>query len=373
MDLKMEIYSPELELLDILETYKSVLWNEYAFKAGTFSVESLITDQTVQLLVPDNIIWIEGETAGIIEYIEKSAESSGSYITIKGRLLTGILDRRILWGPYNFYGKVPAIMCNIVDDCAVNPTRGSASARKITGLEIISTIPDTSDMIRKQSTGDSLLEALEELGETNLVAFGVRFLAQTSKMEFWVRPGVDRTVNQATVEPVFYSTELDDVLESEYSYDSNDYKNVAYIAGEGEGSSRVYVEVDEGVDNTGLSRRELFVDARDLQSGTDSEDPLTPQEYEKLLTDRGHEKLAARQLVKSFSATIRVIDPTYVLGEDFYLGDIITVTDERLNLTVDAVVEGVQRGVTAEGETMSLILGHEQQTVYEILKQKGDK
>ena len=42
---------------------------------------------------------------------------------------------------------------------------------------------------------------------------------------------------------------------------------------------------------TGLSRREIYIDARDLQSDSDPDDPLTPEEYAAVLTTRGRGKL----------------------------------------------------------------------------------
>ena len=43
---------------------------------------------------------------------------------------------------------------------------------------------------------------------------------------------------------------------------------------------------------TGLSRRELWVDARDIQSG-EGEGALSPEEYAQALETRGREKVAA--------------------------------------------------------------------------------
>lgn len=247
MDLKMEVYTPFLELVGLLEIQRSVIWEEKAFSAGSFSVESLITDESRELLVPDNIIWIEGESAGIIEYVNQESDETGPYISVKGRTLTGILDRRALLGQYNMSGTVPAIMRRLVDDCCVHPTRGNVEARKIPCLALAD-IPAGGTSIRVQKTGGSLLEALEELGEAYQAAFGVRFNPSVPQMEFWVNPGVDRSVNQTANDPVFYSTELDDVLSSEYSYDSGNYRNVAFVAGEGEGKDRVMITIEDLVD-----------------------------------------------------------------------------------------------------------------------------
>ena len=124
---------------------------------------------------------------------------------------------------------------------------------------------------------------------------------------------------------------------------------------------------------TGLSRRELFIDARDLQSDSDPDNPLTAEEYAALLLNRGKQKLAANQLVRSFAAEVRTNDPTYPYGVDFQLGDTITVADERLGITVDAVVQGVERSVSASGESLTLTLGYGQPTIFDKLKRKEDK
>jgi len=250
MELKMEVYTPALELVGILEVQRSVLWESRAFSAGSFSVDSLITDESRALLVPENIVWIEGETAGIIEYVQQQAEEDGPYITVKGRDLTGILDRRILWGLYDLKGTVPDIMRRLVEDCCIHPARGDAAARVIPGLVLAE--PDGTDqgpVIQVQRTGGALLEALELLGEAYQTAFGVRFHPQVPQMEFWVRRGTDRSTGQNANEPVFFSTELDDVLASEYTYNSENYKNVSLVAGEGEGKDRITVTVEKDVEN----------------------------------------------------------------------------------------------------------------------------
>lgn len=124
---------------------------------------------------------------------------------------------------------------------------------------------------------------------------------------------------------------------------------------------------------TGLRRRELYVDARDLQPGSDPDNPLTPEEYAALLTVRGAEKLAENQLVRSFEAAVRTLDPTYRLGEDFRLGDTITVTDGRLGVTANAVVRAAERTVSGAGEGLTLTLGYSAPTLHDILKRKAGR
>lgn len=238
--LKMGVYTPGLELVGLLESFKSLIFQEQAFAAGSFTVDCSMTPTVRRLLVKENIIWFQEETAGIIEYIFQRQDEAGPYITAKGRLLSGILDRRILWGRYDMSGTPQSIMCRMVDACAVTPTD---PARVIPGLTI-EPPAEGGPNIRKQKTGGTLLETLSELGETYNVAFGVRLDPGGPEMVFWTRPGLDRTMSQSENDPVFFSTELDDVLESEYTYDSSGYRNVTLVAGEGEGEGRVMVTVN---------------------------------------------------------------------------------------------------------------------------------
>ena len=373
MEWKMEVYSPDLELLGILETYDALVVEQWAFEPGSFSLQSVLTPQTRDLLRPENILWLEGETAGIIEVVQASVSESGDILSVKGPLLDGILSRRILWGQYNLYGSPPALLYEVVRDCAISPTRGSAAQRTIPHLTLAGEAPEDARRIRKQSTGDTLTDFLTEVGQANGVAHGVRFNPVVPQMEFWARLGVDRTVHQTAVDPVLYSTELDDVLSSEYAYDASGYRNVALVAGEGEGAERRTETIfgPPGGEPGGLSRRETYVDARDLQSNADPDDPMTEEEYLEALKTRGKENLSDHQLVQSFSATVRTLDPTYVYGVDFFLGDTITVTDERLGLSVSALVEGVERSVGKNGEDLILTLGYGPPTLGDRLRKAG--
>ena len=243
LDIKMEVYAPSLELLGLLEEFSGFQYEECAFGAGSFLVSAPLTDAARALLQAENIIWFAGNVAGILESLEEQSGRDGESLIARGRLLTGILDRRILWGRYDLCGKPAALMRSLVEDCAISPARGDREARKIPGLVLGEAPPETAPSVCRQKTGGSLLEALEAMGEAHSVAFGVEFDAAAPCMEFFARPCADRTINQTENEPVFFSTELDDVLQSEYTYNSAPYKNVALVAGEGEGANRVFVTV----------------------------------------------------------------------------------------------------------------------------------
>lgn len=76
--------------------------------------------------------------------------------------------------------------------------------------------------------------------------------------------------------------------------DDKPWKNYAYVLGEGVGAARVQVIVDQ---TGGAERRELYVDASDLQKGT-----LTDLQYQALLTARGASKLAEARRIDTAKA-----------------------------------------------------------------------
>lgn len=131
--------------------------------------------------------------------------------------------------------------------------------------------------------------------------------------------------------------------------------------------------LSETTQPAGFARRELYVDARDLQSDGGGENPLTPEQYLEALSSRGAQKLAERRLVRSFTADIRTQDPTYLLDQDFFLGDTVTVIDLRLGATAQAAVQGVEQAVGPQGESLTLSLGFGQPTLYDKLKRKAER
>lgn len=238
--LKMAVYSPELELTGLLGGYRSLLVEEKAFTAGSFTLDCPLTAQNRELLVPENILWFREGQAGIIEYLDEQNQGETAAVTVKGRDLTGILDRRILWGRFNLSGTPEAVMARLVEANAVSP---QDPARTFPGLVLADIPARTGPVIRVQKTGGSLLEALEELGEAYGVAFGVRFNPFVPQMKFWVRPGADHSAGQQEGDPVFFHTALGDVLESAYTYNSAQARNIALVAGEGEETQRTYLTV----------------------------------------------------------------------------------------------------------------------------------
>ncbi len=108
------------------------------------------------------------------------------------------------------------------------------------------------------------------------------------------------------------------------------YKNVAYVAGNGEGMDRTFIACGD-LTAEGLDRRELFVEANDIKL----EDGMSQTEYEALLAARGLETLAEYSKGDEISFSIPVDD----FGKYFSLGDsvVCVLTEYGVGLTVPIV------------------------------------
>jgi hypothetical protein len=169
------------------------------------------------------------------------------------------------------------------------------------------------------------------------------------------------------VTPVTLASSLDDILSSSYYSSMENWKNFAYIAGEGTGSDRRYATLETVDQVSSYQRRELFVDARDVQS-EDGETIIPPAEYTGMLVQRGSEKLTRFKRVQEFEATIRNNPRSYVYGVDFFLGDTVTVIDEDLGVTVDAVVTKVTSSKTQGKEETEISFGYGVPTIYKRMR-----
>ena len=343
-------------------------WGEKFSEAGSFELWCPLNDQNAELLREDYFVWLGGtrDTAGIIEFKELEVDEEGTEtIHVRGRLLECILERRTLYPAFIFTGKAGAAINKMVDTTLVNPTD---TKRKVPLLSVDSSGDNLGAQVSFQKTGGDVLSQSSELAQANGLGFKVFFNPRAKSLTFKVLQGTDRTIDQSVVNPVYFASDLDDILESGYSHNKADFRNVAYVAGEDSGANREVVEVGT---STGLDRREVFVDARDLQSEKDEGGTIPADEYTAMLQERGKASLEEYKDIQTFSATIRTFGVTgYEYGVDFFLGDLVTVYDRRLKVRVNAIVTAVELEYDTDGQTLQLTFGYQQPTLANKLKRR---
>ena len=366
MELNLYVFDSSITPLGVIDVVTGLTWEEKFADAGNFELWCPLNDQNAELLQEDNLLWIGGESAGVIEFKELTSDEEGTEtIHIQGRLAESYLDYRTIYPTVSMTGKISAILRKQVESNLINPTD---MARKIPNIELASDQVAYGDSVSYQKTGDTVLLEASKLCEANGLGFRLQFFPRLYKFVFRVYQGTDRTLDQSVVNPVLFSSDLDDILESNYSHNKSELRNFAYVAGEDSGTSRKVQTVGSA---TGISRRELFVDARDLQSEKEDGTAIPESEYNSMLVERGKTSLEDYKDIESFSATLRTFGVTgYVFGVDFFLGDKVTVYDSRLKVRTNAVVTSVLMTYDEDGERMDITFGYEQPTIANKLRRR---
>lgn len=318
--MELWIYTPDYELMDVCDTASSIIWTTRARQCGDFEIYVQASPEMLALLQEDRIVSKPGDPYGaIIEKVHiKTDEEFGDFITATGRSLCSIYDRRIVWEQTQISGTVENAMRRLVTDAYISP---AIEARKYDKLTLADAHGYT-DTVRAQYTGTVLLEALEKLSAAHGYGFTVKMQGGVLVADFY--KGVDRSTGQSENTPVIFSEFYDTLITSAYTKDKTLLKNVALVAGEGEGSARKRATVTRDSTVTGLSRREMYIDARDVSS---NEGEITDAEYLEQLTQRGISDLSEATEIESFEGVIQS-QQQYTFGVDYNLGDLVTVVNK---------------------------------------------
>lgn len=351
--------------------YDSLIWPDKFNGYASFELWAPITEENSEYFKKGNILWCGGDNAAKVEIVKSTIDDKGNKtFNVKGRTLEVVLTTRIIWGTYNASNKYASTaMYEIVNQNCVNPTNAK---RKIPYLECAED-KQLGGKMSVQKTGGDVYDSLTTIAGSKDLGFNVLFRPKEKKLIFEVVAGVDRTIEQSVVDPVEFSTDLEDILSSSYYTNDQDEKNVAFVQGEGDGASRVS-QISGNNELEGFDRKELYVDARDLQSETVNEDgsttSLTPDEYKAALVNRGDDKLSECEVTETFEAQIRVFgDVQYEFGKDYQKGDKVTVRDRQLNVVVSARITEVEEDFDDE-YALVLTFGYSYPTIMQKVKQQ---
>lgn len=313
-------------LIGVVDSFVSVIWRPSYYDIGDFEIYMGATTGALELLQQNRLVVrntdISTDPAGnttyknvmIIKNIDLVTDiENGDFITVTGKELKYLLHQRIVWSQTNLTGTAENGIRTLVNQNAVNPTD---TKRKIPNL-VLGAAAGLSDEIKKQVTGEYLDIAITEIC-TNY-KYGWEIYGYNNQYVFIVYKGLDLSYGQNERPYVVFSDSFENLYNTEYQLFTENYANTALVGGEGEGTARKYTSVNPSF--TGLDRYEMFIDARDLSTNNGE---ISTSEYLLLLKERGVEKLAEASITEGFSGSVYT-SGNYVYGEDFYLGDTVTV------------------------------------------------
>lgn len=221
-------------------------------------------------------------------------------------------------------------------------------------------IPDKTDT---QISWGSVLDAEITLAKGAGLGFREIFDPTTAQETFEVYQGTDRTQGEGY--NGWFGDDIGNLASYTLAQGTDGWKNLAIVAGEGEGADRTVVTASLG-DYTGDDRRELWVDAKDLTrrcqvavpdgSGgyTYTEKTYSESEYKALLQARGLEKLA--QCLPALEVDASLGQGTLVYGRDYRLGDLVPLKLTGCGLRMTARVSAVRTVYESTGRTVRAVL-----------------
>lgn len=328
--MQIEIYSLtakekhiSVDLVAVCDSFSSLLWDVEYYQCGSFEVYIAANPQNVEIFQLGRIIGRDddGEHFGIIESvkIETDAED-GDYLTVSGRFLTCLLERRIIYPSFSASDTYENIVRSVLSRNVI-----SAGIRNIPGLSMGTFSGDCwQGKTRLQVSYDNLMEWLYTICETIGGSINIRIDGNTLKCDLF--EGTDRSVLQSENPHIVFSDSYNNLLSFSYAADSSVQKNFAYIFGCGEGSARKRTTYFSETEPTYLDRYEIYVDKRDLSQ----DEEVSDAEYLELLKESGAENMVSQQTASE--STIAAFSTQYQYNKDYFVGDYVTVEHKRFGL-----------------------------------------
>lgn len=374
----IEILDENLRKIDVLRKYTFAQYTNKFRDIGTFTIDAKVTEENMYLVDDEKEFYVlfDGIIFGKILKITRDSNSEyEKVIKIQGKLSNRFFEQRVIVGTRKFTKQTHENIFDILKEYRESKEElGWLSIEPL--YEDEERLKEVCTKVETQITGGDFWEAMKQFLDQDYLGvyfvpivkpeheyqFGILdpVMTNISQWKLYISAGVDRTKgNKYGNTPVVFSQALSNIEGTVLEIDNENYKTIAYVAGEGESSGRTWIQAyapNIGVKEQVLpwSRNELFVDARDLQSKNENGDTMTQEEYMELLKKRGEEKFAENSKEKTYSATVIQANKQYVYLKDYKLGDWVTVLDKELGIEVNAQITEITKSIEGNSEIIDL-------------------
>lgn len=358
------VCNENFERIGFIGSFSYLLWRKKYGPGSEAELHVDVTAKNVELLKKGNIVYRQDDNEAMQIYYRQFDDSNGvDQLVIKCFSLTRWTDRRILWGQYDFNDTPENIMRRAINETMINP---SNSARKIRQVQLAPG-RGIGQPIQQQMSYKYVYDVCENLCATHDI--GMRCLFNNLQLKYDFYEGTDRTINQNANPRIILSKSRSNLLKRTYEDANNDLKNTVLVAGAGEGAARKTATIGNG--NSGLNRRELFVDAREIQNTKDvngEQVSIPDTQYLPLLVAKGEEKKAEYTEFIGFDCELDVTKENTKYGEDFFLGDLITIKDDDLGILMNSRVMQADEVFQNDGKSIYVTVGKSVPTLPQALK-----
>lgn len=312
-----------------LDSWLSLLWVDAYNTAGSLTLEVTPTDENLSLLTVGR--WLKRSDSDLpMRICSRSNQNTDHNLVCTGYPATWILTKRVSTAIVSNQSAELA-MRQLVADMAPWPRLALGT---LVGFE---------DVYSNQTSGGSIFEYCSTIGAALDMGFRIRLAGSNADKQLLFE------VYRPTRDPnLKYSEAFGNLLEAVYQFADGDYANVAIVQGAGEGDARVTVTVGE-TDLTGAERRELYVDARDVQPDEDAGETTASAGYLARLMSRGANKLLEQIPIGAIEFAVD--------DEGLQLGDVVTAILPKLGYTAMARVVEITLQSQAGSTTRTVRVG----------------
>lgn len=375
----IRILTPNIDLLAEIDNYSSMFFTRRFHSIGEIELRinrhilKEIEEKAVSpnLLVKGNLILVGADINKVFQIkhreieLDENGKATENWL-IRGLSLKAVVAQRLTLPPLdvaydNIQGSAEQVMKHYVDMNIVNPIDVN---RKIEQL-IISPNLNRGPIISWQSRFKNLAEEISLISLNSGLGWNVYLDIQQKKWVFEVIEGKDLTTTQDVNPPVIFSPQFDSLKSLRYTDSDLNYKNTAYIAGQGEGIERRVVELGNEV---GLNRHEIFIDARDVAEEIE-DGPRPEEDIINDLSSRGEQQLNELLQEEYLEGQILTNSP-FKYQHDYDLGDITTIQNKDWGVTMNARITEVKEIYETNGFQLEATFGNNRPTLIQKIKQE---
>lgn len=315
----IRVYERDLTLVGEMDDYSSAYFTRSWHGVGSFAIQ--INENMIHSgdLAKGRIVMFAKDKyrCGLITTLEKSLGANGKgdeVITASGYELPFIFSWRTILpqsgqAEYTLDNSAETVMKTLVKDQC-----GSTADvdRRFSNLEIDTDLDLGTTYLLKNRYSGNVQTELQKISVATGSGYFIYIDESSKKLRFQTALGVDRTAGQSVNPRAIFSSDYDTIQSAKWSTSDNNFRNYAFVAGQGVGDLRVIREVYTGSSEpTGFDRKEMFVDARDLSTNAD-------------IDKRGTQRLSEMSIETSVNGTPLTQSPL-VYKVDYDLGDIVTI------------------------------------------------
>lgn len=364
--------SQDMSILAEIDNYESMFFDRSWHGIGEIELTINRHKRYTDTLLKNNIILVgvHLDKVFIIKHREIQLDEDGKITEnwlIRGYSLKSIVSQRITIPPVdNAYDIINAnaetVMKHYINKNLVNPIDPK---RKIPRLVIA---PDLKRGLKVNyaSRFKNVAEEMSILSIYSGLGWLIYLDLDNKQWVFDVNQGHDLTVNQSVLPPVIFSPEFDSLKSLQYIQSELNYKNIAYIGGQGEGLERRVVEIGE---YDGMNRHEIFVDARDISERGENDEPIPAEVVIQQLAERGSQELSELDQEEYLEGEILTKSP-FKYEKDYNLGDLVTLQTRDWGVTLDSRLTIIKEIYEVDGFHIEATFGNSRPTLIQKIKQE---